>query len=311
MTALGGYLAGLQKPGLKWTGPVSSVEPLTVRSGEADIPCVQQGNWTPVVGSEVLVENVAGRAYAMGYVWPHARPDVVEVTDEEAYTPDANDDPVLLPGHLTAEARGHEYKVRYLPSYVPTVGDQVAVSWDTPNGLVIGIAAPAVGVAPPPPPPVAASGVTPVRATDAASWVGGAWGKSEVIQGDYGWGNHNGSWFYGGGLVGVSGATVRYARIRLNRVRGGADYGPGEDIHIWVHRSGWRPGGDVARIGSAYIVKAPLGIGWFELPASMIQTLIDGGSGGLSISGGPYAKFASLAQDPESGLLEITWDRES
>lgn len=165
------------------------------------------------------------------------------------------------------------------------------------------------------PPPASASGKLPVFATDSATfspgldWNNWAGGKQNVYQGAYNGSILYGSWFYNGATRQLAGATVGKPSFRVPKRRSVGNYNAGGTLHVYVHNSDTRPGGDVSRIAGPYDIAIPAHFqgGFKELPAEAAELLKNGG--GISIAGSPYMGFVGKAEDPASGQLIIPWSR--
>lgn len=219
---------------------------------------------------------------------------------------------------ITVSAAGVSYTLPFLGSYTPVVNDSVAIMWGASGegGVVLGkcgtIAAPAAPAAPstpPPPPPMASSGTARISATDSCQYRGGQWGAAgdrNVYQGNWGWGDNTGAWFYGNTPHDtLAGRTITGLRVRVSRRSGGV-YGA-QAAHLYRHTSTSRPGGDVSRVDGPTDVS--IGIGesaWVNLPAAWGQAIVDSG-GGIGVAGSPYVVLNGIDADPESGLLELDW----
>jgi hypothetical protein len=166
------------------------------------------------------------------------------------------------------------------------------------------------------PPPANSTGELPVFATDSATWVPtlgdwNAWagGGQNVYQGTYGGSTTYGSWFYNGATKQLAGATIGKVLFRVPKRRAVGSYNTAGTLHVYVHSSDTRPGGDVARISGPYDISIPANFqGDFkELPVTVGNLLKSGG--GISIAGDPYMGFVGKAEDPSSGQLIIPWSR--
>lgn len=221
---------------------------------------------------------------------------------------------------ITVSAADTDYVVTFLDSYTPVVGDRVGLLWQGAQGRVLGKVGvtPSVQLAPPataPPPGAATSGALPVVATDSATYSGSLYGWNQrygqsVYQGDGSpWGGpsvNSGSWFYGSGAGQLAGATVTGVQFRLpGRNTAGAS-GAGT-VHLYLHTSPSRPGGDVTRIDGPHEVSSTEAGNYVTLPTAWGANLVAGG--GISISGNPYMGFRGRGEDPASGQLSIQWQR--
>lgn len=167
-----------------------------------------------------------------------------------------------------------------------------------------------------PPPPKVTTGKLTARATDSATWVPGlgswnnwAGGMQNVYQGSWAGFTTYGSWFYNGSTKQLAGATINRVQFRVPRRLSAGSYNNSATLHVYVHTSNNRPGGDVARVLGPYNFTIPAGYqgGYVDLPTAAGDQLK--GGGGISIAGDPYAGFAGKATDPASGQLVITWTR--
>lgn len=181
------------------------------------------------------------------------------------------------------------------------------------NGKPI-VLAQLTGTATAPTPPLGRPvvGVSTFTATDARTWVNGAWraDSAAITQGDSSGVPNTGAWFYGGGpAAALAGATITQARIRMRRRSGGA--AGGQTVNVYPHSSDTRPATNIARVGVDGPATAGLSIGvatWITLPVAWGQRIVTTG-GGLHIAGNPYLACDGLDADPQSGLLELTWNR--
>lgn len=221
---------------------------------------------------------------------------------------------------ITVDAAGTEYVVTFLDSYVPTVGDRVGLLWQGAQGRVLGKVGvtPSVEIAPPataPPPGAATTGTLPVIATDSATYSGGLYGWNarygqNVYQGDGSpWGGpptNAGAWFYGAGASQLAGSTVTGVQFRLPARNTAGASGTGT-VHLYLHTSPTRPGGDVTRVDGPFDVSSAAAGSYVTLPTGWGGVLVAGG--GISITGNPYMGFRGRGEDPASGQLSLTWQR--
>lgn len=223
---------------------------------------------------------------------------------------------------ITITAATIDYLATFLASYTPTVGDRVRVLWQGRDATVIGKvgvtptpAPPAMTTAPPPAP--AASGTFDRACTDSATFSAGygwngAYGQNLYQGNGSAWGAPSanaGSWFYSGAFAELAGATYNRVRVRLPARKSGGNYNSPATVHVYVHTSPTRPGGDVNRIAGPYEFTLPAGYGGglVDLPVSTAPLLVN--NGGLSISGDPYLGLKGKAEDPASGQILIDWQR--
>lgn len=213
----------------------------------------------------------------------------------------------------------------FLAPYTPAIGDLVVLAWGAGEAVVMGkvgaVPAPPV-VTPPPappaaPPPPSASGTLEVPSTDSATFNVGAgrWLRpdeqngSSVVQGSYNSPTFTGSWFYGWSASQLDGAAITAVRIWVGPRRRIGDYNSALPLHVHLHTSPGRPGGDVARVAGPIDLLIPPNFpgGWFGLDAGWGPILVAGG--GISITGSPYLAIAGRGDSPQSGLLSIDWSR--
>jgi hypothetical protein len=123
--------------------------------------------------------------------------------------------------------------------------------------------------------------------------------------------SNSGSWFYGNAASQLLGATITRVAFRLPKRTSGGATSSTVTAHFYLHQSSQKPGGDVARVSGPHnigIAPGYKGGDWVDLPLAWGPTLVAGG--GVSISGDPYMGFVGKsAADPESGLLQLTWER--
>lgn len=224
---------------------------------------------------------------------------------------------------ITVAAGSTSYLATFLASYTPIVGDRVRLLWQGRDATVIG----KVGVAPAapkpytpgtlPPPAAASSGVFDRPVTDSATWSAGyGWNGyygQNLYQGNGStWGapaTNNGAWFYAGAFAELAGATYNRVQLRLPARKTGGNFNAAGTIHVYIHTSPNRPGGDVSRVAGPYDFTIPAGYGGglVDLPTSTAPLLVAGG--GVAISGNPYMGFKGKTEDPTSGQILIGWQR--
>jgi hypothetical protein len=223
---------------------------------------------------------------------------------------------------ITVTADATDYLATFVASYTPTVGDRVRVLWQGRDATVIG----KVGVTPapatpapstPPPPAPAASGTFDRACTDSATYSAGyGWNGyygQNLYQGNGSpWGApsaNSGSWFYSGAFAELAGATYKRVQLRIPARKSGGNYNSAGTIHVYIHTSPTRPGGDVSRVAGPYDFTIPAGFGGglVDLPVSTAPLLVS--NGGVSISGDPYMGFKGKTEDPSSGQVLIDWQR--
>lgn len=220
---------------------------------------------------------------------------------------------------------------RYNSGLSLSAGDTVALLW---QGRIATVTAKLTDYVPPPveaapspsPPPAPKTGTLSAFATDTATWVPGlgvwnAWagGNQNVYQGSWSGYTTYGSCFYNGQTKQLAGATVTRVLLRIPKRLSVGAYNNAATIHVYVHTSNNRPGGDVARVLGPYNFTIPAqyagnstiqsGVpkGWVSLPVAAGTQLA--GGGGISISGEPYMGFVGKATDPSAFQLLTDWQR--
>lgn len=223
---------------------------------------------------------------------------------------------------LTVTAGDAEYTVTFAADLTPAVGDRMRLLWQGSTGTAIckvGVT-PAVIVNAPstaPPPGAASTGVLPVTTVDSGTYsVGYGWNAGygqNVYQGDGSpWGgpaNNSGAWFYGANASQLQGATITGIEFNLPARNRAGGSGSAATVHLYLHNSPNKPGGDVSRVaGPVDVVVQPNSTGGYvALPAGWGPTLIAGG--GISITGSPYLGLRGRGEQPDSGHLKLTWQR--
>lgn len=226
------------------------------------------------VGDKVLVAREGKNAWAVAKVAGRNMPPQGTVA-------------TVPPGsaQIGVTVDGVTYQLPYLASYSPTVADVVAILWGASGegGVVVGqlassgtIAPAPVGGSPPAtptaPPSAPTGGARDFAAIDSSQFRNGGWGKAgdrNVYQGNWGYGDNKGAWFYGTtprDFIGT-GATVTACRVRVSRKSGG-DHGA-QAVHLYLHGSATKPGGDVTRTLGPTDVSVGIGeSAWVDLPTS-------------------------------------------
>lgn len=200
-------------------------------------------------------------------------------------------------------------------------GDTVRLMWQGRVATVLAkltsyVAPPVQGAGTTAPPPANSTGELPVFATDSATWVPGlgawnAWatGRQRVFQGSWKGSTTYGAFFYNGATRQLAGATVTDVALRVPKRLAVGSYNSPSTLHVYVHGSDTRPGGDVARISGPYDISIPAHWqgGFVGLPTAAGDALKNGG--GISIAGEPYMGFVGKAEDPAAGQLAFKWAR--
>lgn len=298
---------------------------LAALPGVADNARLEYGIVTAVAGTDVTV-NLGGNLNVMPFLNSYAANvgdsvavirmgmQVVAIGATTRATPTVGTVTANGANTVTVTVNGTTGLVmRYLASYAPTNGDIVQVV----DGGVVGKFAttpvpPAAPPAPPAPPPPSEVGTMTFHARDTASFRNGAWrtDRSAVFQGNTAFGSNNGAWFYGTGPNdSFSGATVHEAYIYLHRITGSGVFGS-QDVHLYLHTSADRPGGDVTRTSGPRDFGLAVGeIGWYDIGADWGQAIVNATARGLGIAGDPYLQLASMWDDPMSGAFKFVWSR--
>lgn len=201
-------------------------------------------------------------------------------------------------------------------------GDPVYLMWDAAKPTIMG-QVPSVTVVPqgpPPPPSGTTSGETTLVATASDTWGVGGWGRwatsqgggEDVYSGTMGAYTLTGSWFYGAPKPELAGKTIN--RVRFNippRLPAVGAYNSPVTVHLYVHNSQARPGGDVVRVAGPFdvVVAAASGGGLVDIPAPLVPACAAAlaAGGGFSIAGGPYVGFASRLDNPQYGKAILNW----
>lgn len=210
-------------------------------------------------------------------------------------------------------------RLPFLDSYTPVVSDLVQILWrgTLNSGLVLGKIGNADAFRPPSSPPSAppagpAEGTTTFVAIGVGTYRSG-WrtdDNGDVIQGVApGFaGNNEGAWFYGNApYSSLLGATVTGCQIWLGRTAGGVYAAQTCNLQRVNHPT--RPPGAMTFTGSATGASLAVGQeGWFTLPNSLGQDLVDTG-GGIGIRNSPYMRMYGLSKSGNAGALRISWRR--
>lgn len=224
---------------------------------------------------------------------------------------------------VTVTEGAKDYSVNFASDLTLAPGDRVRLLWQGPVGTAIC----KVGVTPAPqpaptttaPPPAASqSGVLTVQATDSGTYSNGyGWNArygQNVYQGNASvWGgpsSNQGAWFYGAGAGQLLGATITGVTFRVPARTSAGATSSSVALHFFLHNSPDKPGGDVNRTAGPldYVIPAGYrGGDRISLPASWGDQLVAGG--GIGVAGDPYAGLNGRGTDPESGQLQLTWQR--
>jgi hypothetical protein len=260
-------------------------------------------------GDRVQVVLVDGVAHVLGPVTTTPRP----ISGTVAGSATAG----LVPITTTAGT----VQARYAGT-APSIGTLVGLIWQGSTVMLLPgtLASPSTEVPPDPevpaaPPATPETGTLLVAASGSGTWRTGSWGwasSADVLQGGspYVSQDSRGGWWYGDAARVLAGRTITAARLRLGaRLRIGG-YNAAAAIHLYRTSDSSRPGADFTRVaGPTDVTRASgAGAGWVDLPTGWGQALVDT-SGGIAISGSPYAGIAGVGSDPESGQLSLDWTR--
>lgn len=204
-------------------------------------------------------------------------------------------------GLVTAATDFGEYVMPYVGA-APTSGDTIAIGWPGPTCLGVLSVQPVDPTVPPA--PGGGSGVVQeltFRAMQAGStdrhqarwWQAQPWASNSTY----------GAWFYGTQIKDTipAGSTFVSLEFHVSRVQD-----QGSTPNFALHDQFWM--GSVPSFASNVPWDPPNG--WQPMPgaASWFGSLIGGGAwAGIGLNQGGFNKFASLAQDGESGALRIRW----
>jgi hypothetical protein len=222
-------------------------------------------------------------------------------------------------GYVTVKGSdGATYSAVFVTSYVPTLGDNVVLSWIASQACVVGTALipvtsplyPRPFVAPPPIP--SPTGATTYVATDSDTYQSskgwGTWlgGNKGVFQG--GTDPLTGAWFYSGSMKQLADRTVTGIHFSLADRLATAGYTEPMTVHFYAHNSSGKPVANVNLVAGPYDVTVQPGhkLTAIDLPAAMFANPLQAG-GGIAIFGSPYGGFKSRKDQPESGKLVMDW----
>ncbi len=167
---------------------------------------------------------------------------------------------------------------------------------------------------PPDPQPALVYGTSTFAPVETRSYRMSRWrtDTTDVIQGQAGsGGNNTGAVFYGDGPSSLSGATVIAARVLVRRSSLGFTTGT-STIRLVTEKE--RPSGAPTLTSSATgpALTAATDPATFELPASWVQSMVDGTAGGLAVfdaDGSPALRFSGRDDWPPAWSLTIDWSR--
>lgn len=280
---------------------------------------VQEASWAdPLIVQDgdgalvVYTGGATGQAQAVVLATPTDRPRPARGT--VLVVPPSSDT-------ITVTSPEGQFVADFLSSYTPVLGDHVRLMWSgsgTPTVLGrVGVTPtpPPPPKPPPPPPRPPQTGHASFAAVDSGTFqVGSGWNDGygfgqNLTQGAWGSVSYTGAWFYGPApRDALNGRTVTGMRFFVPPRRRIGNYNSPMALHLYLHSSPWRPGGDVQRIDGPYdvVLDANSGGGWVDLPTIWGQHLADNG-GGIGIAGNPYGGVLGRGEFPQSGALEIHW----
>ncbi len=254
---------------------------MTVAVNGSFFPAYPATPFRPQVNEPVWVMFVDGVAYMLGPTTPWPGTGTVDS---------------VAGGRATLSTDAGMVTATYNTVDSLAAGQTVKIYWsDGPH--VIGILA----SAPTPVTPPVNPGTTPTQhvdtfsAVDAGSWSSGSgWWQSQVWASD----STIGAWFYGTKIADtLAGATVSRIQIYVD-----ARQVYGSDPNFGTHDYASKPA--TPTISSATAIPVG-GSGWFDLPLAF-GTYLARTPGGIGLAHGGYNKYASLAEDAQSGSLRIT-----
>lgn len=266
------------------------------------------------VGDTVLVSQSGARLRVLALVYDRARPS----TGVVASVP-ADSATIAVTTSLGTIGCG------WVTSYTPTVGDTVRVTWLGSEPLVIGkrgvTGSPGTvpdsgGPSTPAPPPSTTTGTTTFTAVSSGTYRTGSGWMSDAItggrvqQGDYGYGANAGVWFLGGKIhSSLAGVTVTGARVWIGRPAGtGASYGA-QAVHMCWGSDDRQPAG-APGLNSSYSWDLTLSAGesgWYPVPASIGQRLVDSGGSLGVLPLNPYTLLYGAPNNGSAGAVQIDW----
>lgn len=230
---------------------------------------------------------------------------VGEEIPEQEFDEFGNPLPDALPpdtARCVVRAGNQEFYLPYMQSYTPIVGNVVAIQWTFEGGLVTGTVSttPKVETADPAPPrPAPAPGgfrPTPFRATVSGTYQSGSWTSGNVMSSDSG----RGVFLYGSSVADTipDDAVINFVRIWLSPQQ---IFGDPAQLRLVSNTA---LSGAPAWVGAAWpLAPAP---GWQQIPNSFADWL-KANNGGLGFEGGGFHIFDSIAIDPMSGALDISY----
>lgn len=264
-------------------------------------------------GDSVLVQFGTGRTQALNTC-------VVVARISDRARPERGTVTVVPPSSPTVSVAGTDgvtYLATFVTSYSPVVNDQVRLSWAASNPTIMGKVATTATPAPiarpiTKPPAAPTTGRKAYWASDSNTyWAPGGWGswaggRGRVYQGNYGYGDVYGAFFYNGGPKQLAGKTITKLILRLGHRLHVGSYNSAATIHIYATSNSRRPSGNVTTVGGPVNVTAWPGQGYTDYNITSLASHLLAG-GGLAIIGSPYAGFMGIPEKPDSGRLTFDW----
>lgn len=226
----------------------------------------------------------------------------------------------------------------FLDSYTPVIGHTVMLLWPAGDGVPTVIGRPGEVPEPTPPkpppapedrpprptnptPPAVRSGRERFTAVDSRTRIPAGWSTNHgrhVMQGSWGSLAFQGGWFYGNRVRSFfrGDREITSARIRLGARRRVGYYNQSVTLTLRRHTHRTRPNGALSLTGTTVTVTVPVGGGarWVDLPEEWHTGFAEGHGVALVGTGQPnYGGVVGTGSgsglDPESGLLDIRWQR--
>jgi hypothetical protein len=158
-----------------------------------------------------------------------------------------------------------------------------------------------------PPAPPTQTYTRQFQASGSGCWRG-YWDTDKVAQGDWGYGNNEGCWFFGDVKSVIAGSTIKSARLYITRNNGGG-YSAARTVRLGVHAYTSRPAGDPV-IDMTVTATASLAWGqsaWIDVTA-LVQRMQSTSNQGI----GCYIS-SNLSNDymtfSTSATLEVTYEK--
>lgn len=219
---------------------------------------------------------------------------------------------------VTAVVNGVTTAVQVARDLTVASGDVLVVERIAEQWFALGrayAAAPAVPIneTPPASQPASVSGTTVFGPVDTRTYES-SWrtDNTSVYQGSYGGsGNRTGCVFYGAPPRSLSGATITSAYFQVRRQAGGAYAAQTATMRLMTNAT--RPAGAPTLTSSTAGPYLPTNTqGQHAVPASWVQSMVDGTAGGLAFfiaSGSPYMVFSGYGDWSPAFNLTVNWTR--